>query len=126
MNGLKFLLDTNMVIGLLKGNDAAIKLFAAAMKRIELLGCPMNVATMDETVSLIDEKVAARSFTQHVVVNVAKIVNMRKNPTLSESVRACEIINIDGMGVVLGARILGHDIPERVAPGWICFIACYR
>jgi len=80
-----------------------------------MLGCPMDVASMSETVSLIDQKVAARSFTQHVVVNVAKIVNMRKDPALNESIRACEIINIDGMGVVLGARILGHYVPERVA-----------
>jgi N-acetylglucosaminyldiphosphoundecaprenol N-acetyl-beta-D-mannosaminyltransferase len=32
-----------------------------------------------------------------------------------ESVRACDIVNIDGMGVVWGARLLGHDVPERVA-----------
>ena len=85
------------------------------MKRIELLGCPMDVATMNETVAPIEKKVAAHTFTQHVVVNVAKVVNMRKDQTLDESVRACEIINIDGMGVVLGARVLGHVVPERVA-----------
>ena len=85
------------------------------MKRIELLACPMDVATMDETVDVIAQRVKKKDFTQHVVVNVAKVVNMRKDPILNESVRACDIINIDGMGVVLGARMLGHDIPERVA-----------
>ena len=85
------------------------------MKRIEVLGCPMDVATMDDTVNLIAERVENKQFVQHVVVNVAKVVNMRKDSALDESVRACEIINIDGMGVVLGARILGHDVPERVA-----------
>ncbi|MBL4753657.1 MAG: WecB/TagA/CpsF family glycosyltransferase [Flavobacteriales bacterium] len=85
------------------------------MKRIEFLGCPMDVATMDDTVNLIAERVENKQFIQHVVVNVAKVVNMRKDSALDESVRACEIINIDGMGVVLGARMLGHDVPERVA-----------
>lgn len=85
------------------------------MKRINLMGCPMDVATMDETVAVIDESLAAGRFTQHVVVNVAKLVNMRKDPELDASVRECDIINIDGMGVVLGARMLGHDVPERVA-----------
>ncbi len=85
------------------------------MERIKFLNCPMDVATMKETVSYIEDKVEANSFTQHVVVNVAKLVNMRKDPTLDESVRACEIINIDGMGVVLGARMLGNAVPERVA-----------
>lgn len=85
------------------------------MKRIELMGCPMDVARMGETVTVIDDAVAAGRFTQHVVVNVAKLVNMRKDPELDASVRECDIINIDGMGVVLGARMLGHDVPERVA-----------
>ena len=76
------------------------------MNRIELLNCPMDVASMGETVQRIDDAVA---------VNVAKIVNMQKDPQLAASVRECDIINIDGMGVVLGARILGHDVPERVA-----------
>lgn len=70
---------------------------------------------MGETVTTIRDAVAARRFTQHVVVNVAKLVNMRTDPQLDASVRACDIINIDGMGVVIGARFLGHDVPERVA-----------
>ncbi len=85
------------------------------MKRIEVLDCPMDVATMTETVEAIREAVVARRFTQHVVVNVAKMVNMRSDPQLDESVRSCDIINIDGVGVVLGARFLGHQVPERVA-----------
>lgn len=85
------------------------------MQRIELMGCPMDVASMDETVTQIDQAIAADHFTQHVVVNVAKIVNMHADPELDASVRECDIINIDGMGVVLGARMLGHEVPERVA-----------
>ncbi|PPI81938.1 glycosyltransferase [Marinobacter flavimaris] len=85
------------------------------MRRIDILGSPVDVATMDETVGVIDEALANARFTQHVVVNVAKLVNMRKDPELDASVRECDIINIDGMGVVLGARALGHNVPERVA-----------
>ncbi|MDD9179000.1 MULTISPECIES: WecB/TagA/CpsF family glycosyltransferase [Aliivibrio] len=85
------------------------------MKRIEFLGTPMDIATMEETVSHIENRIADGEFLQHVVVNVAKIVNMQKDPVLAESVKACDVINIDGMGVVFGARFLGHDIPERVA-----------
>ncbi len=85
------------------------------MRRINFLGSPMDCATMAETVSIIKERAEAGQFTQHVVVNVAKLVNMQKDPQLAESVKACDLINIDGMGVVLGARFLGHNIPERVA-----------
>lgn len=85
------------------------------MQRIEVLGCPMDVASMSETVEAVRSSVAAGRFTQHVVVNVAKLVHMRNDPQLKESVHSCDIINIDGMGVVLGARFLGHAVAERVA-----------
>ena len=85
------------------------------MRRIELFGGSVDVASMAETVDIIADRIAARQFTQHVVVNVAKIINMQKDPVLKESVESCDIINIDGMGVVWGARLLGHEIPERVA-----------
>ncbi len=85
------------------------------MNRIEFLGCPLDAATMDETVKIISERVEQKLFTQHVVVNVAKIIHMQADPVLSESIRECDIINIDGMGVVLGARLLGHQVPERIA-----------
>lgn len=85
------------------------------MKRIHFLNTPMDVLTMDETVSHIEDRITQGNFLQHVVVNVAKVVNMQKDLTLAESVIACDVINIDGMGVVWGARFLGHKIPERVA-----------
>lgn len=75
----------------------------------------MHIATMAETVDAIASGVAEKHFTQHVVVNVAKIVNMQKDAVLKQSVESCDIINIDGMGVVWGARFLGYDVPERVA-----------
>jgi len=85
------------------------------MNRIELFSCPVDIATMDETVECIASRVEEKQFTQHVVVNVAKLVHMQSDPELAASIRACDIINIDGMGVVWGARLLGFDVPERVA-----------
>lgn len=85
------------------------------MQRIEFMDCPMDVATMSDTVQTIENGVSDGKFVQHVVVNVAKLVNMRKDSQLDDSVRSCDIINIDGMGIVFGARWLGYDIPERIA-----------
>lgn len=85
------------------------------MQRIHLFGCTMDVASMQGTVDLIAQRIEQHVFTQHVVVNVAKVVHMQSDPELRESVQSCDIINIDGMGVVFGARWLGHAVPERVA-----------
>ncbi|MAD01311.1 glycosyltransferase [Pseudomonas abyssi] len=85
------------------------------MRRITFLDCPMHPITMTDTVTAITSAIDNGVFTQHVVVNVAKLVNMRTDSLLKESIEQCDIINIDGMGVVVGARFLGHNIPERVA-----------
>ncbi|TDY45346.1 N-acetylmannosaminyltransferase [Paraburkholderia rhizosphaerae] len=70
---------------------------------------------MHETVALIERRIEERKLTLHSVVNVAKLVNMQTDEDLFASVATCDIINIDGMGVVWGARILGHNVSERVA-----------
>ena len=70
---------------------------------------------MSETVSYISERVKNGIFTQHVVVNAAKLVNAQKDRSLAESIRSCNLINIDGMAVVWAARLLGYNVPERVA-----------
>lgn len=85
------------------------------MERINLFSCPMDIATMGETVSWVADRTSKRQFTQHVVVNVAKLVNMRSDSKLAKSIRDCDLINIDGMGVVWAARFLGHRVQERVA-----------
>jgi len=75
----------------------------------------LDSLTMEQTNTVIKQKVIAGEFTQHCVVNVAKLVNMQTDEELKRSVESCDIINIDGMGVVWGARLCGHHVPERVA-----------
>jgi len=40
---------------------------------------------------------------------------MRSDLALRDAVNSCDLVNIDGTGVVWGARLLGHRVPERVA-----------
>lgn len=84
-------------------------------ERIRLFGVALDALTMDETVREIDRRISTDRFTQHVAVNVAKIVQMQTDRELAAAVRACDIVNIDGAGVVFGGRFLGLSIPERVA-----------
>ncbi|QFS40577.1 WecB/TagA/CpsF family glycosyltransferase [Burkholderia cepacia] len=81
---------------------------------IHFFSSRIDCLTSAGTVTLIERRVDANEFTQHSVINVAKIVNMQRDEQLASSVNACDIVNADGMGVVWGARLLGHDIPERV------------
>lgn len=85
------------------------------MKKFNFLGVDMHDATMEETVSEIASRLDANIVTQHVVVNVAKLVQAQTDAQLLAAIASCEIVNIDGMGVVWGARWLGFPVTERVA-----------
>ena len=86
-----------------------------AKRRVEFLGTPMHLITMDETLDLATEAMERHRPLHHTVVNVAKLVTMRKNAELREDVTSADVINIDGAGVVWGARLFGIKVPERVA-----------
>ena len=83
--------------------------------RVHFLGVTVDPWTMRDTVDEIGRRIESACFTQHVVINVAKLIAMRTDRTLRQAIEACEIINADGMGIVWGARALGLPIPERVA-----------
>lgn len=83
-------------------------------KIITIMGIPMHAWTMEATLAEISSRLDKNIFTQHVVVNVAKLVSAQKERQLRKALLACDIVNIDGMGIVWGGRLLGFDIPERV------------
>jgi N-acetylglucosaminyldiphosphoundecaprenol N-acetyl-beta-D-mannosaminyltransferase len=83
--------------------------------RTNLLGCPVDVLTMAETVERARAAMRDRAGLQHVALNVAKFVNMRSDPILCSDVMGSDIIGIDGMGIVLALRCLGVPVKERVA-----------
>jgi len=84
-------------------------------KRRRFFGANIDLLTMDETLSAIESIIERREATQHVVVNVAKLVAMQQDVELKRVVNQCAIVNVDGQGVVWGARRLGINVPERVA-----------
>jgi N-acetylglucosaminyldiphosphoundecaprenol N-acetyl-beta-D-mannosaminyltransferase len=83
--------------------------------RADLLGCPVDILTMTETVELARSAIRHRKGLQHVALNVAKLVNARSNPELAADVAGSDIVGADGMGIVLAARLLGIPVKERVA-----------
>ena len=84
-------------------------------RRRVFLGAPMHALTMTETLSLADEAMATHRPLHHTVVNVSKLVNMQKSAELREDVSTADLINVDGAGVLWGARLCGIELPERVA-----------
>ncbi len=84
-------------------------------KRISFFNVDIDLLTMDETLERISDVIKKREIVQHVVVNVAKLVYAQENNELRNIINSCKIINVDGAGIILGAKLLGIKIPERVA-----------
>ena len=93
---------------------SAIKPLSSGARRAELLGASFDLLTAAETLERISESIERRARCQHTVVNVAKLIAMRANPVLRKDVEQSDIINVDGMGIVWGARLIGIQVPERV------------
>ena len=83
--------------------------------RAEFLGVPIDALTFDETVARAVDAMRSGRMTQHVAINVAKLVKLQHDPELRRDVTESHIVGIDGMGIVWGARALGVNVPERVA-----------
>ena len=84
------------------------------MTRFTFLDCQMDDLTMQETLNHIKKTIKCNLQIKHCVVNVAKLISMRNNNQLKNSVVNSDVINIDGIGLVLGARLLGYRVKERV------------
>lgn len=83
--------------------------------RENLLGCPVDILTMAETIDLARDAMRSRTRLQHVALNVAKLVNARWDPVLSADVAESDVVGIDGMGIVWAARLVGLPVKERVS-----------
>jgi len=83
--------------------------------RQELLGLPIDCLTSQETVDRAVEAMRSNRLTQHVALNVAKLIKARSDSDLQRDIAQSHIVGVDGMGIVWAARALGISVPERVA-----------
>jgi N-acetylglucosaminyldiphosphoundecaprenol N-acetyl-beta-D-mannosaminyltransferase len=83
--------------------------------RVEFLGVPVDLLTLDQTVALAVGAMRERTNVTHVALNVAKFVKMRTDPDLRRDVITADIVGLDGMGILVALRLFGAHPPERVA-----------
>ncbi|HXW72834.1 MAG TPA: WecB/TagA/CpsF family glycosyltransferase [Methylocella sp.] len=83
--------------------------------REDFLGVPIDLIDLEETAGRAEEAMRSHCRLQHVALNVAKFVHMQANNELRDDVLSSDIIGVDGMGIVAGARLFGIKVPERVA-----------
>jgi len=82
---------------------------------VNLFGIPVARLTMIETLLAVEDAIENDTQLHHTVVNAGEIVRLQTDEKLRESVLHADLINADGIAVVLASKILGCAVPERVA-----------
>jgi N-acetylglucosaminyldiphosphoundecaprenol N-acetyl-beta-D-mannosaminyltransferase len=84
------------------------------MKQL-ILGLPLDALTMDDVLDRCRGSLTTRERTLVGVVNAAKMVRLRHDTHLRDSLLECDVLLADGQSVVWASRLLRRRLPERVA-----------
>lgn len=83
-------------------------------ERVYVMGVPIDPFTMEQTVEKASRYIEDGCFAHFIGVNADKYLQMVDSPEMDSIVRKCELINADGASMVMAARKLGVNLPERV------------
>ena len=81
-----------------------------------ILGVPFSTKTMKEAIDVVHQHLETATTPFHVVTaNPEIVMNAKRNRKFRILVKEADMVTADGIGVVIGSRILKQGIPERVA-----------
>jgi N-acetylglucosaminyldiphosphoundecaprenol N-acetyl-beta-D-mannosaminyltransferase len=83
------------------------------MQRITLLGLPLDLITLPQTLSLLGRWVADPQSRRTVVTNNPEfIVQAQNDKIFAEDIAAADLVTADGIGMVLAGKKFGHAVPR--------------
>lgn len=102
--------------------DAPVSAVAAAgakksPPRIEIMGCPFDAISENETVDLVFDWIRAPQRQSHhiITVNVAILMMAREDAKLARAIENADLVVVDGKPLVWTARWLRSPVPEKVS-----------
>lgn len=81
---------------------------------INILGVQVHPLTVDQLHEELAQLIETDAHAEVLHVNVHGMNLSADNPWLRDYLNQAEIVFCDGAGIILGARILGQHIPERI------------
>lgn len=94
--------------------DAKSYGMAKEMQWVTLFDCPIAKLKLEEVSTIAETFIASQKPHYIAVVNADKLVKMRHDKELRDSVMAADIIGADGVPVVWASWLLGSPLPGRV------------
>jgi len=87
----------------------------AGLRRIAILGVPIDNLSMDETIEAMDRMIDTDHFHQVATANVDFLMRAIGDDDLMDILHRCELVLPDGMPLVWASRFMGTPLKERVA-----------
>jgi len=87
----------------------------AALRRIAILGVPIDNLSMDETIDAMDRLIETEGFHQVATANVDFLMKAIGDEELMDILHRCDLVLPDGMPLVWASRFMGTPLKERVA-----------
>lgn len=82
---------------------------------VDLLGIRIAALTMDDVLGICEQHIVEKNSLLLSVVNVAKLVNCRRDAELRKSVLEADIVLADGLPLVWLSKLISDPLPERLA-----------
>jgi N-acetylglucosaminyldiphosphoundecaprenol N-acetyl-beta-D-mannosaminyltransferase len=81
--------------------------------RIELLGLPLDLITLEQTLELLGKWVLDPTARKTVVTNNPEcIVQCQKDDAFTTDIQKADLITADGIGMVIAGKKFGHTVPR--------------
>ncbi len=96
-------------------SDLELRMSGVPLNRHDLFGLRIDAMTKADVIDLVGSSLKSRDRLLIGVVNAAKIIKLRSDAVLRESLLECDVLLADGQSVIWASRLLGRPLPERVA-----------
>lgn len=96
----------------------------SAPERLHLLGLPVDVLDRAAMLAQVREMISGGAPKTVAYLNVHVVNSARRDPELTRFLQGVDLCYADGQGIVLGARLQGKHLPERMTGAdWIWDLA---
>lgn len=84
------------------------------LRRIAILGVPIDNLSMDETIDAMDRLIETDGFHQVATANIDFLMKAIRDDELMDILHRCDLVLPDGMPLVWASRFMGTPLKERV------------
>jgi N-acetylglucosaminyldiphosphoundecaprenol N-acetyl-beta-D-mannosaminyltransferase len=99
-------------------------LSAKPVRRMRLMGAPMDIVTEEHAVQTIIGAAEAGSGHWTITANLDHLRRYRRDPVAKDLIDSADLVVADGMPLIWASRVAGKPLPERVSGSSMVWSIC--